>query len=108
MRIWPKGGELDRDYLRMFLASPMFNSQIDRLKTGVGLQHWGPYHLSQVRIPLPAIETQRSLMARFISQEQCQRTIMRLSDNQYRLLQEHRQALISAAVTGQLGIPEAA
>lgn len=43
----------DMEYVRFFLRSPEFIRQIDLLKTGTAIQHFGPTHLDQVFIPLP-------------------------------------------------------
>jgi type I restriction enzyme, S subunit len=106
IRMWPTNGNLTRDYLRLFLVSPMFDRQIDRLKTGVGLQHWGPYHLAQIGMPLPSVEEQIAVSAEFAYREQRHRELSRLHSHQIALLRERRQALITATVTGQLDIPE--
>lgn len=108
IRIWPTSRRLERDYLRLFLTSPMFDDQIDRLKTGVGLQHWGPYHLAQIWMPLPSVDAQLAVAAEFAAREQRHRVLTRLHEEQSALLQERRRVLITAAVTGQLDIPEAA
>jgi type I restriction enzyme, S subunit len=108
IRMWPTSKRLKRDFLRLFLASPMFDDQIDRLKTGVGLQHWGPYHLAQISLPLPSTDEQLALAARFAVMEQRSRRLTELHEDQVGLLQERRHALIAGAVTGQLDIPEAA
>jgi type I restriction enzyme S subunit len=108
IRMWPTSRELDRDYLRLFLASPMFNDQIDRLKTGVGLQHWGPYHLAQISVPFPPIDKQLALAAEFAAREKWRSALTRMHLEQIALVQERRQALITAAVAGQLSLAEAA
>jgi len=86
----------------------MFDDQIDRLKTGVGLQHWGPYHLAQIAIPLPPIDEQLAVAVKFATRQRQQRGLTQLHVQQIDRRQERRQALITAAVTGQLDIPEAA
>jgi len=108
LRIWPVSSRLERAYLRLFLSSPAFEVQIDRLKTGVGLQHWGPSHLSQIQIPLPSVDEQIGLAADFASEEQRHGAMSRLLKSQIGLFEERRKALVTLAVTGQLDIPEAA
>lgn len=104
IRIWPAGTSLDRDYLRFFLASKLFTDQVDQLKTGVGLQHWGPSHLSQVRMPLPTLAQQQRVLGILIRQRALVRSAQALLRQQIGLLIEHRQALITAAVTGDLDV----
>ena len=108
LRIWPVSNRLDRDYLRLFLSSPVFEDEIGRLKTGVGLQHWGPSHLSQIQIPLPSVDEQIGLAADFAAKEQRRGAMSRLLKSQMGLLEERREAAVTATVNGQLDIPEGA
>lgn len=61
-----------------------------------------------VRIPWPSIETQREIAATLDEYGAGTLAPVRVALRQMTLLQERRQALITAAVTGQLDIPEAA
>jgi len=108
IRVWPLTGSLDRDFLRFFLASDHFSDQIDRLKTGIGLQHWGPSHLAQTKIPLPPINAQQTSVESLQASRDGLRKTSRSLESQINLLVERRQALITAAVTGELEIPGAA
>lgn len=107
IRMWPTSPQLTRDYLRLFLASPVFHHQINRLKTGVGLQHWGPYHLAQISIPLPTVSDQDLATTEFRARETGRRAFTNLQRQQIALLQERRRTLITTAVTGQLEVSEA-
>ena len=105
IRIWSTTSRLERDFLRLFLTSPQFEHHIDRLKTGVGLQHWGPYHLAQLRIPLPPRESQLAVAAAFRQEETWSAQIRHASTTQVQLLRERRVALITSTVTGELRVP---
>ncbi len=105
IRLWPLHGDVDREFLRYFLASDSFTEQVDRLKTGIGLQHWGPSHLARVRMPVPEPGIQSVLVEAW---EQKSRSVSNAEDalrRQVRYLQEHRQVLITAAVTGEIDVP---
>lgn len=92
-------------YVAHFLKSDLFMRQIDQMKTGMGLQHFGPSHLSEVRLPLPDFGGQVRLAERLTARErQAARARAKLRE-QLQLLREHRDALIAAAVTGELEIP---
>ena len=59
-------------------------------------------------VPVPALEVQRRIVEK-IQRVRAQSTTVRQDlDKQIALLQERRQALITAAVTGELDIPGAA
>jgi type I restriction enzyme S subunit len=90
------------------MASDLFEAQIDLLKTGVAIQHWGPSHLAQVRMPLPSKDAQRVIVAVLDAARRGSLAAASRVDRQIDLLREHRQAVIAAAVTGQLAVPNAA
>jgi len=104
IRLWPLGRMLDVTYLRFFLSSGAFQCQVDRLKTGVGITHWGPTHLSTTTLTLPPIDVQKAIAARLgrsLAAIDSATTTLR---HQLDLLAEYRQALITAAVTGQIDV----
>lgn len=102
IRVWQRDDRLDRDFLRCFLASSRFATQVDRLKTGVAIQHWGPSHLRQVKIPLPALEAQRARSRSILARVEQQRRLAGSIKLSAASLIEYRDALISEAVGGQL------
>ena len=108
IRMWPTTPRLDREYLRMFLGSTVFLDQVNLLRTGIGLQHWGPSHLAQVQVPVPPIEEQRKVAEWLSDARMATRETRVLCEGELRLLADRRQALITAAVTGQLDIPAVA
>lgn len=105
IRMWPSSSRLNREYLRIFLGSSLFLDQVNLLRTGIGLQHWGPSHLAQVRIPMPPSDNQLKMAERAASDRRATRTYEELEERQINVLLERRQALITAAVTGQIEIP---
>ena len=52
MRLRPKKG-LNRGYMKLFVSSELFFKQINLMKTGSVIQHYGPYHLKRMYIPIP-------------------------------------------------------
>ncbi|MDP9226092.1 MAG: hypothetical protein M3P18_20085, partial [Actinomycetota bacterium] len=105
IRMWPLSARLDRDYLQAFLGSSTFLSQVNSLRTGIGLKHWGPSHLAHVRIPLPPVEDQRRIAFETAADRGRMRRIRAASEREMELLTERRRSLISAAVTERLEIP---
>jgi type I restriction enzyme S subunit len=64
--------------------------------------------VAALEIPLPPLEDQRGTAAELDSAEERTAQLASAETRQVALLQERRQALITAAVTGQLEIPDAA
>lgn len=95
----------DMEYIRFFLTSSDFMRQIDQLKTGTAIQHYGPTHLDQVSVPLPPDDRQLEIGAYLLNRSRATEKVLATVRNQIDLLGEKRQALITAAVTGELEIP---
>lgn len=100
--------DVDMEYVAAFLSSPQFFAQIDQMKTGVGIEHFGPTHLDCVHMPLPALGRQREIAAEVRRVEDRCGAATSAINRQIALLQERKQALITAAVTGQLDVTEGA
>ncbi|MFF6994771.1 restriction endonuclease subunit S [Streptomyces sp. NPDC008313] len=103
----PAHANVCMEYIEAFLQSSLFSRQINLLKTGATMQHFGPTHLSQVRVPMPPLNRQQSAAA--IAREALSHAFhcKELTKRQIALLKERRQALITAAVTGQLDVSTA-
>ena len=107
IRTAPRSRDLDKEFLRFFLLSRAFGEQVDLMKTGIGLQHWGPYHLSQVAIRLPSV-TEQHARARVLESEQSIATeLVESQTKAHLLLRERKRALITAAVTGEFDVSTA-
>ncbi|MFH8530813.1 restriction endonuclease subunit S [Streptomyces tendae] len=103
----PAQEDVDMEYVEAFLQSSQFLRQIDLLKTGATMQHFGPTHLSQVRAPLPRLDEQRGIAATARDALRHASLCEELTKRQIALLGERRRALITAAVTGQFDITTA-
>jgi type I restriction enzyme S subunit len=75
------------------------------LKTGVAIQHFGPTHLGSVTIPAPPLAEMERIASDLAIERRDDDLLTRRLSDQIALLVEHRQALITAAVTGELEIP---
>ena len=99
IRLTPKSDQSIKNYIRAIVISDLFAKQIDILKAGATIQHFGPTHLRQIRIPLAPISEQTAI-SNFLDTETAK--IDALVAEQRRLielLKEKRQAVISHAVT---------
>ncbi|MDC8747631.1 restriction endonuclease subunit S [Xanthomonas campestris] len=104
IRMRGRDGGMVKNFLRHMVVSRPFLTQIDLLKAGATIQHYGPTHLSQMFCLHPAVAEQHEI-ADFIDQKLAK--IDSLSDEAecgVALLQERRAALIAAAVTGQIDV----
>lgn len=96
-----------KPFLKAFLGSQAFFEQIDQFKAGSTIQHFGPTHLSQMRIVLPPIEEQRIIASRLAQSTSRIDTLIAKTERSIELLREHRIALITAAITGKIDLREA-
>lgn len=88
-----------REYIPWILSSLLFSTQIDLMKTGSTIQHFGPLHLRMMSITVPPLETQKQI-ADFLDRETTRiDTLISKKQKQIELLQEKRQAIITRAVT---------
>lgn len=102
IRVNPIDGKGVSSFVRHLLVSDVFLSQIDQLKAGSTIQHFGPYHLGLMTIAKPPVDEQQRIGS------ELDRALHELDSNKDRvsrsvqLLNEYRSALITAAVTGKL------
>jgi type I restriction enzyme, S subunit len=95
----PIEGESIKQFLRWFFLSEKFAVQVELLKAGSGLQHFGPSHLSQMAIVPPPLDDQRTI-ADYLDQETARLdALIAAKEWLLGLLAEKRQALITRAVT---------
>ena len=98
------GGKMIKSFVRYVVVSEQFITQIDLLKAGATIQHFGPTHLSQMTIVRPPIEEQESIAAHIDYETACLDHLTIEANRAIDLLQERRAALISAAVTGKIDV----
>lgn len=104
IRLFPKAERSVRDFVRYFVVSTCFLRQIDLLKAGATIQHFGPTHLAQIKMALPPIAEQHQI-SEYLRQQLSKIDALIAKAQQAIVLQkEHRTALISAAVTGKIDV----
>jgi type I restriction enzyme S subunit len=97
---------IEKEYLKSFLASQPFHEQINLFKVGSTIQHYGPTHLSQMKIILPPILEQKDISIFIRVRTARIDALVAKTERSIELLREHRTALISAAVTGKIDLRE--
>lgn len=101
-----KPGRMNKDFIRWFVVSGEFLDQVDSLKTGSTIQHFGPTHLAQMRVALPPTDEQCQISAYLDDQTAKIDTLIAEAERFIELSKERRSALITAAVTGQIDVRE--
>jgi type I restriction enzyme S subunit len=102
------GEQLLPEWLGYSLFSERVQDQLISGQYGGTKQQLGLEDLAELVIQLPDQNRQRALVARLERAKSASRRAITALSQQMSLLEERRQALITAAVTGQLDIPEAA
>jgi type I restriction enzyme, S subunit len=103
IRLKPKSG-LSKDYIRLLVSSHLFFAQIDRLKAGATIQHFGPAHLRQMMLVLPPLQEQGAITCFVERQVASLDSMLAEAASANAMLQERRSALIAAAVTGKIDV----
>jgi type I restriction enzyme, S subunit len=94
----------DQRYLTHVLNS-IGVSQLEKQKIGSTFSRVNIAQIVELDIPTPALSVQRALADEFDDQQRRHQHLIQSLQDQIVLLQESRQALITAAVTGEMEIP---
>jgi type I restriction enzyme S subunit len=99
---------VDPYWLGLSLFGSDAQSQLDSARYGGTKTQLSLDDVRDIRIPLPRMDEQRRLLSTWCQHEAALIKTVTLLERQIALLRERRQALITAAVTGRLGITKAA
>lgn len=100
------GSDLEPGFLFYYLMA--FRSEVIDLGRGSGQPNISQEILRALRLPIPPRSVQRKIVAELNSAGQLRGSTVQRLIHQIELLEEHRQALITAAVTGNLDLEAAA
>lgn len=92
---------LNNEYLRYYLLSDEYNDQIDVQKTGTAIQHYGPTHISKVKIALPPKEEQNEIADYLKSKCNKIDQSIYLKEQLLTELESYKKSLIYEYVTGK-------
>jgi len=92
-------------FLELVLNSELASRQVDTMSVGAIQSHFNVGALRDLHLPLPPLKEQDRLVALIEHEGAQSRHLMDAVDRQIALLGERRQALITAAVGGQINIP---
>ncbi len=98
------GRALCSDYLMLALEWKKFRAYLEPEMTGVSVPHLSGEQILSYAVPLPSLKEQESIAQLINAQFSMDARVVICLNQQIERLQEYRQSLITAAVTGQLNI----
>ncbi|MEU8197927.1 restriction endonuclease subunit S [Microbispora amethystogenes] len=107
MRIRPTA-EGDRGYVRYVMSTDAFFDYLEPLFTGVSVPHVSEWQVRKFKMPFPPLDEQRSIAAHLDEVTEKIDQLIAETERFVDLARERRAALITAAVTGQIDVREAA
>ena len=99
-----KGKKLNKEYLKIYIASKIYQQQVELLKEGSTIQHYGPTHLKGFFLLLPSIEEQNEIVKEVKQESQKIDLAISKARREIEAIKEYREALITNAVTGKLNV----
>jgi type I restriction enzyme S subunit len=108
--------QMSSEFAAYVLRTPAYVGEMTRLVRGIGAAFQGsvrkprlhPNEMGLIELPLPPLTDQQRLLRQLDQASDAITRRVSLIQQSIALLQERRQALITAAVTGQFNIPQAA
>ncbi|HVE45875.1 MAG TPA: hypothetical protein VNA57_03890 [Acidimicrobiales bacterium] len=100
-----EGARGDADFLALFLSSPAGATHVALAARGTTRSRINLDIAKAISVPLPAVAVQTRIVSEAKKLRATAAETMDKLSLQITLLQEHRQAMITAAVTGELAIP---
>jgi type I restriction enzyme, S subunit len=98
IRLRPKQKIANKQFIKWIVSSQLFSTQIDQLKTGSTIQHFGPFHLRQILITIPPLN-ELNAISTFLNREMTYiDTLITKKQRQIMLLKEKRAALIDHSI----------
>jgi type I restriction enzyme S subunit len=104
MKLRVKHKNIKKRYLEHFLSSNLFATQVDLLKSGSTIAHYGPSHLGRMFLVLPPIEEQAQISSYCDEQYARLGEAISIKQDQIAALKEYKTSLINAAVTGKIRV----
>lgn len=108
--VYTPGPRLDADYVDGLVRIPVFAQEVTRYSKGVWSSRLRlyPEGFFEAYFPVPPLDEQREIVRHIATETAKIDRLRAATEHSIILLKERRGALIAAAVTGQIDIPEAA
>jgi type I restriction enzyme S subunit len=94
----------DASYVRLALQSDAFVDYFTPITTGISVPHISPEQILAFRVPAPPKARQAMISKELMGAEEGVARVRHSLGAQIELLADHRQAMITAAVTGELDV----
>jgi type I restriction enzyme S subunit len=104
----PRSDLITAEYLYIYLLSSIGRSEVGRRASGSTVMGIRTDRLREVLVRFPGLSEQAKVVSRIRYAQQRQKDLKSRLERQIELIREHRQALITAAVTGELTTREVA
>lgn len=108
IRLWPLAGDVSMPFLKYLIQSPIFQRQLDAMKSGVAIEHFGPTHLKQIVICLPTRSEQNEIVDYIEQATSGLGKACAAIDREIALMLEFRTCVTADIVTGKLDVRAAA
>ncbi|MCQ0090928.1 restriction endonuclease subunit S [Roseovarius sp. M141] len=99
-----KRASIEKRYLEHFLSSDLFNVQVELLKAGSTIAHYGPSHLGRMFVVLPPVDEQPEISVYCDGLNARVGEAISIKQDQIAALKEYKASLINAAVTGKIKV----
>ena len=108
--VYVPGIRLDSNYVDALVRLPVFAQEVTRHSKGVWSSRLRlyPEGLFAVALPVPPLDEQREIVAYVASRSGKLDELRNVTERSMALIRERRASLITAAVTGQIGMERAA
>lgn len=104
MKLRMKRASIEKRYLEHFLSSDLFAIQVELLKAGSTIAHYGPSHLGRMFVVLPPGDEQPQISAYCDEQNIRIGEAISIKQDQIAALKEYKTSLINSAVTGKIKV----
>lgn len=104
IRLQPRRNTLIKEYLKYFIKSAVYTEQVELLKAGSAMQHYGPSHIRRFFIVLPSRDEQEAIVAFLNGECSVLEASIAFEEEKIAVMKEYRESLISEAVTGKIDV----
>jgi type I restriction enzyme S subunit len=105
--IFKRGDDLLPEYLEAYFNSPLGKAYVDSVRYGAAQEQINVSHVVDFMVPVPPLDKQAAIIRELQQSQSDVYAITQRLSRQSDLLRERRQALITAAVTGQFDVTTA-
>jgi len=108
IRLLPRANSkrLSKEYLKLYISSKIYNQQVELLKEGSTIQHYGPTHLKGFFLFMPSFEEQQEIVIQSKKELRALNLAISKAQKEISSIKEYREALITDLVTGKRSVSQ--